>query len=333
MKNIFLYVFILMPFSLSAQIICGEVRDAETNVPIINANVYLNGTYTGTMTDTLGVFKLDCKGRLKHILVVSSVGYYSESIHQYDSLNFIRVSLNPKVIELAEVQVVFNKTEMEKLRKKALKRFQQEFLGNTYNARKCEIENLDDLLFRVVEDKKIFEAYTEKPLKIYNGAMGYTITYHLENFSLNNDTLAYEGYHFFVEDTSRSKWKTKRMIKRREWTYRGSRMHFFRTLFTGEIKEEGFVLRDSLNNIVEPGPILSEIHENSRNMISRGSFMLYFFPDMKNIYTFKISSLHIDSDSVHFTRDGYFDPRVIIWSGEAAKHRVGDLLPFEYKVQ
>ncbi len=332
--KIFHLLLALMVFTAAhSQTIEGVVLDKDTKEPLINANVYFNGTFKGTTTDTLGHFTLNSADHPNHALVVSTLGYYSESLFEYNSDEFITILLDPKTLEIDKVLVIFNKTEAEKLRKKGLKRFKKEFLGNTYNARKCEILNLQDVKIKFSEDQKSFEAYANKPILIYNAALGYSITYHLGYFGKGADDLSYQGTYFYVEDTTKRKRQTRKMIQRREQTYRGSRMHFFRSLYENNTDEEGFIIHDSLFNIVPSQNIISEIENQSRFLTYKGELSYLFFPNHNNKAYFTASNLYIEADSVLFTKDGYFDPKKIIWSGKAAKRRVGDLLPFEYKVE
>ncbi len=324
------FLFILILPHTFAQTIEGLVLDKETMKPVINANIYFNGTYKGTMTDTLGYFSLDASQHPNQTLVISSVGYFSESLFEYSFDATNTILLEPKTLEIEEIEVVFNKTEAEKLRKLGIKRFTKEFLGNTYNARKCEIQNIEDVYFKFSEDRKTFEAFANEPIDIYNGSLGYYITYHLDYFLKNQEEVFYKGTHFFVEDTSKRKRQTKKMIQHRKYTYEGSRMHFFRSLYNESSVDEGFVIRDSINNIVLPDSIVTDIENQLRYLTFKGKMCYYHFPNINIKTDFIVSFMEVESDSVLFTERGYFDPNNVIWSGKAAKRRVGDLLPFEY---
>ena len=155
MRLIILILFLFTSGQLYAQLITGIVKDKETDEEIINANVYFNGTFKGTMTDTSGYFSLDASDHEHLTLVVSSLGYYSESLNDYSSGEQLRIYLTPKVLQIDEVMVVFDKSKAERLRKKGIKLFTKEFLGNTYNARKTEILNIEDIKYKRLGKKNV----------------------------------------------------------------------------------------------------------------------------------------------------------------------------------
>ena len=48
-------------------------------------------------------------------------------------------------------------------------------------------------------------------------------------------------------------------------------------------------------------------------------------------YGQEISNIEVVADNkIPFTKNGFFDSQYLLWSGEMAKERIGDLLPFEY---
>ena len=110
-------------------------------------------------------------------------------------------------------------------------------------------------------------------------------------------------------------------------------MHFFRALYADNPDEVGFVMRDSLTQKINYTDIITEIEQNARYFTYKGDFFLYYYPNTKNVLDFKLSIVNVEQDSVLFTKDGYFDPSKIIWSGMTGKKRIGDLLPFEYEIE
>ena len=51
--------------------------------------------------------------------------------------------------------------------------FKEQFLGPTPLGKKTIISNLDDLYFEYDKGTKSLKAFSEKPLQIYNSALGY----------------------------------------------------------------------------------------------------------------------------------------------------------------
>ena len=75
MKTLFLLLSITLSISSLAQTtISGQVLD-EKNVPVLGANVYLQGTYDGATTDIDGKFSFTTSETSYVTLVVSFIGY------------------------------------------------------------------------------------------------------------------------------------------------------------------------------------------------------------------------------------------------------------------
>jgi hypothetical protein len=45
-----------------------------------------------------------------------------------------------------------------------------------------------------------------------------------------------------------------------------------------------------------------------------------------------LSTIKFLSDSVYFSKYGYFDPSAILWEGQMAGLRIADWLPYEYSI-
>ena len=74
----FLLLSFCFGFTLRAQVIKGHVQDAKTHEPLPFANVFLNNTTKGTVTDGKGGFLLKSIHEPgAYELVVSFVGYES----------------------------------------------------------------------------------------------------------------------------------------------------------------------------------------------------------------------------------------------------------------
>lgn len=82
-NHVFLGFLLLLVLPLSglgqAYTFSGEVRDANTNEPLVGASVLLNGTSQGTTTDASGRFELQRIENEKIVLVVSYLGYETQN--------------------------------------------------------------------------------------------------------------------------------------------------------------------------------------------------------------------------------------------------------------
>ncbi|MEQ9439954.1 MAG: TonB-dependent receptor [Cyclobacteriaceae bacterium] len=101
-----------LSFQLMAQTgsVEGIVLDDETSEPLVGANVILEGTTTGTMTDIDGKFALGDLSVGKQTLNVSFVGYETNSIpviiSSGETVNVGSVSLSGDAVGLAEVEII-----------------------------------------------------------------------------------------------------------------------------------------------------------------------------------------------------------------------------------
>ena len=89
---------------IQQQKITGIITDATTNEPIIGANVIIEGTTIGVVTDVAGKFSLDII-KPDAVLVVSYLGYNSERVSLNGQLSLI-IKLIPDITKLEEVVVV-----------------------------------------------------------------------------------------------------------------------------------------------------------------------------------------------------------------------------------
>ena len=105
----FLYTFILLLFSiynLFAQqiIITGKVIDSSTGDAITGANVIINGSNSGTISDIGGNYKITVQDA-SSVLKFSFLGYKSQEI-TVGSQTVINVNLEPETSAIDEVVVV-----------------------------------------------------------------------------------------------------------------------------------------------------------------------------------------------------------------------------------
>ena len=106
MKKVFtIAILLLLPAILFAQAVKGRVTDAATGKPLENVNVYLDGTYQVTITNSEGGFTLNPGKNTNSSITVSYVGYQSQKITDYAGKN-LSIALKRKVIMLNEITVI-----------------------------------------------------------------------------------------------------------------------------------------------------------------------------------------------------------------------------------
>jgi len=109
-KTAFLLLILMLPFSwlMAQSTIRGTVRDRITNETLPGANVIIEGTTTGTITDIDGKYSLDVAPG-NYVFIVRFVGYVASQKNviiesgQTQTINWV---LSPDVTELEELVVV-----------------------------------------------------------------------------------------------------------------------------------------------------------------------------------------------------------------------------------
>lgn len=248
--NKILLLFLLSPLSLFAQVsIKGKVINRSNGNTIPLASVFLSNTGVGNKTEKDGSFKLSNIKNGRYQLVVTCVGF--SPLQQTvtvsgDDINIPDIKLNPKVAELKEVKVKFEKKSD---RDKYMRAFVKAFLGNNYNATQCTITNPDIIDFSFSKKKGLLRASTDDFMVIENKALGYRIKYLLESFVTNVDNdehaVSYIGVSAF-EPMEGDEQQQKKWINKREKAYRGSPMHFFRSCIADAVDQNEFTVRDAI---------------------------------------------------------------------------------------
>ena len=321
--------------SAFAQIISGYVSDEIIKRKISRAEIYFDGTFTGTVTDQNGRFIIDISKFPDMPLVVSSTGYYSVIFKPEPSDEPVEILLKPKVSETVEPSGNTGETEE---RKGNLKQFKNILLGKTNNALSCEIINENEIIFKT--EKKLLKAYSSSPLIIQNEALGYRASYYLDKFELNkgDGSYYYSGNILFNEDLAKTGARNKKYIKKRGEAYFKSRTYFFRMLWANRLDSAGFVVKNALdedlyyeNIVIDKG--------------SKGKYLKHFGNEISTYFVFLeeeavydawgrldiscITEITLQND-VFFDEKGYFNPNDITWRGKLAKQQTADLLPLEY---
>lgn len=161
-----------------------------------------------------------------------------------------------------------------------------------------------------------------EPIQIYNKALAYKVTFYLDKFQFNKrtSTFYFSGNILFTEDDSTYKRITR---NRRKRSYMGSRMHFFRALWTNELTLTKFTIGGSEEKLTFQDVVFES---------PSGAKFLNYPESLEVHYAEKWSQINLKSDSGYFAEDGYFDPFGIGWEGELGRKRIGDSLPYEYSI-
>jgi hypothetical protein len=357
MRKIIFIIILIGSFSVAhCQTFKGTVYDRSTDSTLSFAIVYISGTTIGTYSDIHGNFELDISKYSSLPITISFIGYYSVTLSEHSSNKMYNIYLSSKIFELGEVVVTAFKTiELNEVVvtakskwKTYLRIFKREFLGETENASECNILNENDLRFSYNSEGSTLRAFSLEPILIHNKALGYTITYYLDKFKYSHksgargepsDTCTILGNYLFKDDLLTLSESEKREVEeRRKSAYLGSRMHFFRLLYMGNLYQKG-----KCNIWLSDNTLLSKVFLISSKtpfnpdslVIKKDSLLSYLRNDGELFVKYKWMNtiITVKWDSVYFEKDGFYDPVGLEFSGDMARQRVGDLLPFEYSLK
>jgi hypothetical protein len=239
--------FLLACFAIQAQstnVIKGKILQEKTLEPIAGASIFISNSTKGAVSDKDGSFEVVDAPVGNQQLVVSCIGYATETL-AYTTADLpieVDVHLKRKAAELASVTV---EPDEEDGWKKYGEFFVRNFIGTTAEAAECKLKNHKVLRFRYSKKDKILTVLADEPLIIENKALGYTIQYQLEEFQYdyNYRFLSFVGYAYFKELPDGKEKTKKKWVENRQRAYNGSLQHFIKSLYDNRLAEEGFEVR------------------------------------------------------------------------------------------
>jgi hypothetical protein len=339
MKKLFsILVLIVLGSLVYSQVINGTIFDIQSKSTIPYAAIYFTGTLVGTAADEDGNFEIDITDYASMPLTIRAIGYESFTLKIIPTDELCKIYLTPSSYEIEEVSV--QTKSLVRRRKAYLRLFRREFLGTTGNERECEIMNENDITFNYGSDKDTVKAYASAPIVVYNGALGYIITYYLDEFEYDKDRniITFKGDIVFSEDLAVKDRNNHSYTKKRELAYYGSCMHFFRALWANNLRATGFVIIHSSNNqlsdsykyatgedkFIKYKDIVIQDNKNNRYLMYSDNLQIFYKAQSSNMIFLK--------SKVLFEQNGFFDPSAIRWEGDMAEQRVADMLPYEYSL-
>ncbi len=358
MKKIPLLLIILMG-TLAGQSqhfsIIGRVVDSATKVPLTGASAFCPNTTYGSVCNADGLFylKLPQGG---YDLMVSYTGYekklirISDDIKPTDTLQF-ELSKEQKTME--EVAVVAS-SEVADGWNKYGNFFLTNFIGTSPNAEKCILKNPEVLHFYYTKKRNRLKVMSKEELLVYNESLGYLIKYQLDSFTYdyNNNISQFTGFPLFIEIDTTVEMR-KQYVKNRARTYLGSRMHFMRSFYNGQVNEEGFIVEKLDDNPRSTeSKLISDLYNPETYVTDSGDVVVGWegrykisyksvLPDKKFLAEFnlpansryQVTILNVNDNFV-IERNGYFYEQAdLISNGYWAWKKLSELLPYDYVYQ
>jgi hypothetical protein len=383
MKRLYILVILLQVLGLStySQItLKGVLTDKESNKPIEYATIYINGTTNGVISNEKGEYTLT-NIVLPAEIIFSHVSYEPHSIKLIDkNKNIINVSLVAKNVKIEEV-VVKDRNK----RAKNMKLFLENFLGNDEWGKAAKLLNPNALRFEwEYKEKKIYtqnvniggnskirmskdgssyvidkpyklNVYATEPLKVELPLLGYDIQYDLVKFCIeytgkwNSYSCNILGYSYFKPMEPKTTGQQKRFEKRRDLAFFNSSQHFFRSLYSKKLLENGYrifeVKKDSSSMPEYPVEISIErmLKYKTNSAYIKGlkdrDIRIFYYGDRKGrpINQKERKGRHPVQTQVYFLSDrcvirsnGTTPENTIVFAPYIGSKKIGALLPDNY---
>jgi hypothetical protein len=344
-------------FTQSYYTVSGKVLSQETSQPLQGASVFAQNTTIGTATDADGNFKLYLPNG-GYDLVVTFTGHNTESKRvssgEADNTN-LQFQLKQKEKELADVSIVAS-SEVKDGWQKYGSFFLDEFIGKTANSKSCTLRNPEVLKFFFSKRKNRLKVTAAEPLLIENNALGYTIHYTLDSFTheYTTEVSLYTGYPLFEEMPVADSLQKLKWQEARQLAYRGSVLHFMRSVYGRRLKEEGFEIqfivksddRETAVSLKDPYGALNfkrddslQVAEILPNQLNTGIIytkekpaegFISDNPGEPSAFQFSVLTF-LPGQSIIIERNGYYyEQNELATSGYWTWDKMADLLPYDY---
>ncbi len=216
----------------------GVVADAVTGKPMPFANVYVDGSTQGTLTNEEGHYALTGVPLGTVEVVASFVGYTPQKgTFRFENGQVQRANfrLKPTNKMLASVTVHGNYKKWQQ----HLKQFKKQLLGEPFSGQ-CQILNPDALNF--TEEKGHLKATAAEPIVIENLATGYRMWYDMLHFDATSRKVYFAGTTRFEEMKPENERQANRFRRNRMIAYKGSTRHLMASLIDSTYVKEGFMV-------------------------------------------------------------------------------------------
>ena len=362
MKRILpLFVLLVLSSTVFSQgnhfVVTGKVILASTKQPLQGASVFAQNTTLGTATDAEGNFKLYLPDG-GYSIAVTFTGYNTESRRISNSdpndRNIV-FELSEKEKQMEEVAVVAT-SEVKDGWNKYGSFFTNKFIGQTTNSAACSLKNPEILRFFFSKKRNRLKVIAAEPLVIENNALGYNIKYALDSFTYeyNTEVSMYTGYPLFEEKETADTIQKVKWNLAREKAYKGSVLHFMRSLYDQKLKEEGFEIQfmvtvnnkettvpvkdyaRALNYTKDDSTLLVEVKPNQPRVgviyLKEKPSEVYttMYPEEPSEFQFSVIGF-LPNESLGIEQNGYyFDQEDLTMDAYWTWDKVGDLLPYNY---
>jgi hypothetical protein len=350
----------VFPQAVPTAILTGTVFDDSTSAALDNANVFLNQTTLGSVTDERGRFEIRNVPLGSYELVASRLGYQMSSIGvlvTQSNPEPLKITLWPRSIEMNEVAVAATEPRDWKVQ---LEKFKTSFFGESELAREVKLLNPEVLDFESDEHGS-FIASARAPLEIENRPLGYRIRFILVQFKVGGidnsgrtpEIFQMRGFSQFTELKPNGSEDLQAWKKNREKSYEGSLRHFLSCVFRRRATAAGFqfyreprVITSASNilrrRVIEDDILSGNAQQRERLLRFRGFLEVQYtraIPDahynlleMEGAHC-QVSWLGLNRDSITIDSRGLIrEPSFpVVTYGYWAWQRMANVLPLDYE--
>ncbi|GAB4056085.1 hypothetical protein GCM10028810_70910 [Spirosoma litoris] len=339
-------------------VLTGYITDAITGKPMPFANVYVNGSMRGAVTDEKGAYTLAGIPLGTVEIAASFVGYQPATQKiRFDNTAAQKAifALKPSEQTLDAVTVRGNPKQWER----HLRQFKKQLFGEPFGSQ-CLLVNSEVLNFK--EDKDHLYATASEPLITENQALGYRLIYALQHFDATASGNVYSaGSARFEELKPENERQASRFQRNRLMAYKGSIRHLMASLIDNTFEQAGFmVYQEDLTKaisieqraitlsamvndykrlvsvkpatLIQPGRLPSE-----RKLVSPSKLIVFYtnatsgfspYPDARYAYT----EMRLPSGQLQMTVDGLITmPEGMEAKGSMGNDRLSTMLPADWK--
>lgn len=328
---LFLVTIFWLQLSFSQEI-KGIVLDDKTKEPIETASIYFDNTTIGATSDQNGEFSIPYRPSINSPLIISYLGYETIVLSELNPKLLYKVYLTPDALQLDEV--IINPDD-DWTRSEKLKEFRKHFLGESENGKASTIANEDDIrLYYSIKNKQL-RAVAKSPIVVLNPNLKYKIRINLSEFNVsysyvsknktqkNANAVYYAGSNFFE---SMEQVPVQNTLVLRDQAYKGSVLHFMRSIRENRIKENGY-------EVFKRGVLVNPKKHIRVYAIEGSNDILVRIKGILSVSYNRASNSTIQSFVTKFKIDQYGNHTPIDkvrFGGEFGNQRIADALPLDY---
>ncbi|MCX6319020.1 MAG: carboxypeptidase-like regulatory domain-containing protein [Bacteroidetes bacterium] len=234
-----LIITFISQLSPAQESISGKLVDALTREPLAGATIYIDQTKLTTQTDSSGMFRLHGV-KLPARLIISYTGYAKLTVMLEQNKSGAVYELKPDGLALDNVVL---RSATKDTWQKWGKLFADILFGKDMD-KECVLQNPGDVWFQYDKKRMLLKARARKPLEVVNTMLGYKLHIDFDSleYSLDKGNLLYAMTAYFEFIKNEDPAAARIFSANRLRAYRGSRMHFARSLYQGTLQPDGFLL-------------------------------------------------------------------------------------------